>query len=258
MRLAALALALAALGGMGQASEPEESQAGKPQTEKSQIEKPLGVVELFTSQGCSSCPPADEFFAELAAKENIIALAYHVSYWDYLGWQDTLSSKENTERQYDYMRSFGSRSVYTPQAIINGRSHVNGASRKEVDAALARMDKTGEGMRVGIKVSRTSDRVMIDAGDAGNGPSDAHVVIVYFDPPQTVNIGQGENSGRRLTYWNAVSDIQTAGLWHGKAQRYELPMTEISKKGGCAVLLQSVGKDGSPGPILGAAFIRKP
>jgi hypothetical protein len=251
LRLAALALVLSASAGAA-AVETE------PQPGKTTVDKPLGVVELFTSQGCSSCPPADELFAELATKDDIVALAYHVNYWDYLGWQDTLSTKENTERQYDYMRAFGSRSVYTPQAVINGRSHVNGASRMEVDGALSRLDRTGEGMRVRIKVSRTSDRVTIDAGDAGGGPTDAHVVIVYFDPPQMVKIGQGENSGRSLTYWNAVSDIQIAGMWHGKAQRYELPMTEISKKGGCAVLLQSVGKDGMPGPILGAAFIRKP
>ncbi|TGT50672.1 DUF1223 domain-containing protein, partial [Mesorhizobium sp. M00.F.Ca.ET.170.01.1.1] len=109
----------------------------------------LGVVQLSSSQGCISCPPADEFFAERAGEDDSIALAYHVNYWDYLGWRDTLSTKENTDRQYDYMRAFGSRSVYTPQAIINGRSHVNGASRKEVDGALARMDRTGEGMRVG-------------------------------------------------------------------------------------------------------------
>ena len=248
LRLAAFVLALSVLAGKGLAG----------QTETREADKPLGVVELFTSQGCNSCPPADEFFAELAAKEDIVALAYHVDYWDYLGWQDTLGRKENTERQYDYMRAFGSRSVYTPQAVINGRSHVNGASRKEVDGALARMQRSGEGMRVGIKVSRTSDRVMIDAGDAGNGPNDAHVVIVYFDPPHAINIGKGENSGRKMTYWNAVTSIQTAGLWHGKAQRYELPMSEISKKGGCAVLLQSVGKDGLPGPILGAAFVHKP
>lgn len=251
--LAALALAFSAFAGTGQAGELD-----KPQSDRGSTDIPLGVVELFTSQGCNSCPPADALFAELAAKEDIVALAYHVDYWDYLGWQDTLSRKENTERQYDYMRAFGSRSVYTPQAVINGRVHVNGASRGEVDGALARLAKTGEGMRVAIKVSRTSDRVMIDAGDAGTGPSDAHVVIVYFDPPQTIKIGQGENTGRKMTYWNAVTGIQTAGMWHGKAQRYELPMSEISKKGGCAVLLQSVGKDGLPGPILGAAFIHKP
>jgi hypothetical protein len=251
--LAAFALAFSAFAGTGQAGELD-----KPQSDRGLADRPLGVVELFTSQGCNSCPPADALFAELAAKEDLVALAYHVDYWDYLGWQDTLSRKENTERQYDYMRAFGSRSVYTPQAVINGRVHVNGASRGEVDGALARMAKTGEGMRVGIKVTRTSDRVMIDAGDAGTGPSDAHVVIVYFDSPQTIKIGEGENTGRKMTYWNAVTSIQTAGMWHGKAQRYELPMSEISKKGGCAVLLQSVGKDGLPGPILGAAFIHKP
>ncbi|WP_027059373.1 DUF1223 domain-containing protein [Mesorhizobium loti] len=251
--LAALALAFSAFAGAGHAGEAERIQADKPQQDK-----PLGVVELFTSQGCSSCPPADAFFAELATREDIVALSYHVDYWDYLGWKDTLSRKENTERQYDYMRAFGSRSVYTPQAVLNGRVHVNGANRGEVDGALARMAKGGEGIRVPIKVSRTSDRVIIDAGDAGSGPSDAHVVIVYFEQPQTVKIAQGENSGRKMTYWNAVTGIQTAGMWHGKAQRYELPMSEINKKGGCAVLLQSVGKDGMPGPILGAAFIHKP
>ncbi|MER9657463.1 thioredoxin family protein [Mesorhizobium sp. M0152] len=216
------------------------------------------MVELFTSQGCNSCPPADALFAELAAKEDIVALAYHVDYWDYLGWHDTLGRKENTERQYDYMRAFGSRSVYTPQAVINGRAHVNGANRGEVEGALARMAKAGEGMRVGINVSRTSDRVIIDTGGAGTGPSDAHVVIVYFDPPQTIQVGQGENNGHKMTYWNAVTGIQAAGMWHGRAQRYELPLSEISKKGGSAVLLQSVGKDGMPGPILGAALIYKP
>ena len=113
LRLAALALALTALGGVALAAEPGKAVTDKPRTDNAQSEKPLGVVELFTSQGCSSCPPADEFFAELAGKDDIIALAYHVNYWDYLGWQDTLSTKENTERQYDYMRAFGSRSVYT-------------------------------------------------------------------------------------------------------------------------------------------------
>jgi hypothetical protein len=230
------------------------------QADEQLSDKPLGVVELFTSQGCNSCPPADEFFAELAAKPDLVALSYHVDYWDYLGWQDTLSRKENTERQFDYMRAFNSRSVYTPQAVINGRAHVNGASRGAVDGTLNRMASAGEGMLVGIKVSRSGDGVTIDAGDAAKdaGKADAHVIVVYFDSPQTVTIGKGENDGRSLTYWNAVSDIQTAGMWHGKAQRYELPMSEIAKKGGCAVLLQSVGKDGLPGPILGAAVIRKP
>jgi hypothetical protein len=249
--LAAAALAFFASAGTGFAGQKEATENGAP----------LGVVELFTSQGCSSCPPADELFADLAARKDLVALAYHVDYWDYLGWKDTLSSKKNTERQYAYMRSFGSRSVYTPQAVINGRTHVNGASGAAVNNALASMDKAAQGMRVALKVTRVGDGVVINAGDAAPDPAapvNAHVVVVYFDPPQTISIGKGENSGREETYWNAVSDIQTAGMWHGKAQRYELPMSEISKKGGCAVLLQAVGKDGLPGPILGAAMIRKP
>jgi hypothetical protein len=240
--------AFAGVGVAGQADAPKDG-------------VPLGVVELFTSQGCSSCPPADELFAELVARPDIVALAYHVDYWDYLGWKDTLSSKKNTERQYSYMRAFGARSVYTPQAVINGRTHVNGASRAAVDNALASMGKAAEGMRVPVRITHEGDGVMIDAGDAGANPatpSNAHVIVVYFDRPQTISIGKGENSGRKETYWNAVTDIQTAGMWHGKAQRYELPMSEISKKGGSAVLLQAVGKDGLPGPILGAAMIRKP
>jgi hypothetical protein len=256
VQLAAATLAFCAFAGAGLAGQPDTV---RPNAAKS--DAPLGVVELFTSQGCSSCPPADELFADFVSRKDIVALAYHVDYWDYLGWKDTLSSKKNTERQYAYMRAFGTRSVYTPQAVINGRTHVNGASRSAVDDTLASMDKRAQGMRVPIRVTQEGDGVVIDAGDAGTDPAtpaDAHVVVVYFDPPQTISIGKGENSGRRETYWNAVSDIQTAGMWHGKAQRYELPMSEISKKGGCAVLLQAMGKDGLPGPILGAAIIRNP
>lgn len=246
-RLVAAVLAMSAVAGGTVAADAGDQTS----------DKPLGVVELFTSQGCNSCPPADEFFAELAANPDVVALSYHVDYWDYLGWQDTLSRKENTERQFDYMRAFNSRSVYTPQAVINGRTHVNGASRAAVDGALDSMAKAGQGMLVSLKVGRSGDGVVIDAGD-GEPSANAHLVLVYFEPPQTVRIDKGENDGRDLTYWNAVSVIQTAGMWHGRAQRYELPMSEISKKGGCAVLLQSVGQDGLPGPILGAAFIRKP
>src|SRR5437667_11459715 len=99
LRHGAVALALSTFAAAALAIEPET-----PQIDRPQADKPLGVVELFTSQGCSSCPPADEFFAELAAKEDIVALAYHVNYWDYLGWQDTLSNKKHPDQQYDYMR----------------------------------------------------------------------------------------------------------------------------------------------------------
>src|SRR5690606_9181351 len=153
----AAALAVSALAGTAVAHADEADS-----------DRPLGVVELFTSQGCNSCPPADEFFAELAANPDLVALAYHVDYWDYLGWRDTLSRKENTERQFDYMRAFNNRSVYTPQAVINGRAHVNGASRGAVDGALDSLARAGEGMQIGIRISRSGDGVMIDADAAGD------------------------------------------------------------------------------------------
>ena len=96
------------------------------------IETPAGVVELFTSQGCSSCPPADKALETLAREGKVVALAYHVDYWNYLGWADTMASKENTERQYAYARMFGRSGVYTPQAVINGRDHRNGADLKGI------------------------------------------------------------------------------------------------------------------------------
>lgn len=251
VRLCLFAVALSAVSGQVTAQESETSGFAKP----------VGVVELFTSQGCNSCPPADKFFAELAGRNDVIALAYHVDYWDYLGWHDTLSTKDNTERQYAYMRAFEARSIYTPQAVINGRTHVNGANRNAVQGAMGMLKSSGNGMVVPIRVTREGDGVVIETGEAEAGsdlPDTAHLVLAYFEPPQKVEIGRGRNRGREMTYWNAVSSMQTAGMWHGKALRYELPASEVMKKGGCAVLLQSVAKDGLPGPIIGAAVINSP
>jgi hypothetical protein len=243
--LAAAALALSAFAGPSNAGE-----AGQPR----------GVMELFTSQGCSSCPPADRLFAEMAAKGDLVALAYHVDYWDYLGWRDTLAKPENTARQRDYMRTFGSRSVYTPQAVINGRTHVNGSDRTAIEAALAAKNDGVQGLPVAIEVSRAGDSLVIEIADSTGAGKKAHVMLVYYDAVRPIAIGEGENQGRTLSYWNAVTGIQTAGVWHGKAARFEMPLSELTKKGagGCAVLLQSVGKDGLPGPILGAAAIDHP
>jgi len=221
-----------------------------------EAKRPSGVVELFTSQGCNSCPPADAVLADLAARGDIITLGYHVDYWDYLGWKDTLSNPKNTARQYDYGKTFGIRSVYTPQAVINGRTHVNGAHEAEVSGALAKLGQSGAGMTVGISVTRSGGSVIIDTEGAPGGVGDAHLVLVYFDPMRPIVIQHGENQGRTIDYVNPVSDIQTAGMWHGKPARYELPQSEIAKKGGCAVLLQKVSKDGLPGAILGAAVIQ--
>lgn len=224
-----------------------------------ETQRPLGVVELFTSQGCNSCPLADAIFADLVKRGDLVALAYHVDYWDYLGWQDTLASPDNTQRQYDYAKSFGANSVYTPQVVINGRTHVKGSNSTAITDTLDNFAKSGEGMSVDIKVMRASDSVVIDAGE-GTGEDQGRVVLVHFNPAQLVTIERGENTGKTITYWNSVTAIQTVGMWHGAAARYELPASEVAKKGagGCAVLLQAKGADGLPGPILGAALIDTP
>ena len=218
--------------------------------------RPRAVVELFTSQGCNSCPPADKVFAGLAGRPDVVALSYHVDYWDYLGWRDTLASETNTARQRAYGRSFGDRSVYTPQAVVNGRVHMSGAEGGEIGRAIDRMAGSGEGISVDVSAAYSGESVVIRLG-AGAQAGKAHVVMAYFAPESTVAIDRGENSGRTVTYRNAVRWVQTVGMWHGEAERLEVPVAEMAMRGagGCAILLQKVDREGLPGPILGAALI---
>jgi hypothetical protein len=153
-------------------------------------------------------------------------------------------------------KAFGKREVYTPQAVVNGRIHVKGGKRGAVKAAVSELERTGSGMSVDLNVTRTGESVVIDAAAAPGGTGDAHLVLVHFDPMKSVAIERGENKGKTLSYANPVTRIQTAGMWHGKAARFELPRSEINKGGGCAILLQQVSKDGLPGPILGAAVVK--
>lgn len=218
--------------------------------------KPMGVVELFTSQGCNSCPPADAYLEELAGRSDVIALGYHVDYWDYLGWRDTLGSREYTQRQYAYADTFNSRTVYTPQAVVNGRAHFNGASRYRIENALASMAANGNAMSVPITATKKDGTVIINAS-GGRRKGDAHLVLVSYAKAAPVKIKRGENHGKTIVYVNAVTRIRTIGMWHGGDQRFEVPESEFMKgaTGGCAVLLQEVSKDGKPGAILGATAI---
>lgn len=220
--------------------------------------RPLAVVELFTSQGCNSCPPADELLGRLAERGDVVALAYHVDYWDYLGWRDTLGSPENTERQKAYGRTFASRSIYTPQIVIDGRKQVSGGKLYALEDALARRDREGSSLKVTMSARYTSDSVVISAG-AGEGGK-AHVTMVFFDPATRVRIDRGRNEGRAMVYRNAVTATQSVGMWHGRAAEFELPISELARKnaGGCAILLQEYAKDGTPGAILGATILEMP
>lgn len=213
-----------------------------------------GVVELFTSQGCSSCPPADAVLGELARRGDVVALAYHVDYWNYLGWRDTFSSEQSTKRQYDYARTLGRKSVYTPQAVINGRDHLNGADRRGIDAKLESFEQAGRGLVVPVSAVRDGDSIKIDIG---SGDGKANILLVYFDRENTVDVKRGENRGRKLTYWNSVKDMQTVAMWDGEAMELVLPKSLMDADGheGCAVLLQTMKPDGVPGPIIGASVV---
>lgn len=221
------------------------------------LQKPLGVVELFTSQGCNSCPPADAALRKFAARGDVVALGYHVDYWDYLGWKDTLGSKSNAKRQYEYAEGLKRRGVYTPQAVINGQSHANGGRYDEISDTLARDDAQGHGLTVGMTLTDLGDRMRVTAEGAPNDGAKVHIVLVYFRSHADVAIERGENSGKTITYVNAVLDYQTIGMWEGEGLTVDIPHSELVAKeaDGCAVLLQKATDGGHPGAIIGAAIL---
>lgn len=213
-----------------------------------------GVVELFTSQSCSSCPPADKVLGEVIKRGDVLALAFHVDYWNYLDWKDTFSDAAFTKRQYDYAASFGSSQVYTPQMIVNGKQSVKAGSPESVFAAIDEMDKKSGPLPVAVSATIDNGHLSISAG-AGSG--DANLVLVIFEAKESVDILRGENSGKTVEYRNAVTEVRTIGMWKGGLLKVELPAKEyMEKKGyGCAVLLQRQTANGTPGEIIGAALI---
>lgn len=213
-----------------------------------------GVVELFTSQGCASCPPADDAMRKLIQKGDVIGLSYHVDYWNYLGWADSLASKENTERQYGYARALGRNNVYTPQAVVNGRDHVKGADMQAIYGRLDAFAQAGEGLSVPVKAQQIGDEIAIDIG-AGQGKAD--VVVAYFNREQIVDVQKGDNQGKKISYWHSVYDVQTVGMWDGKSMTVKLPASIMAKSrgGGCAVLLQTTDQKGDPAAIIGASVL---
>lgn len=215
---------------------------------------PKGVVELFTSQGCSSCPPADDMLKDLIRQGDVVALSYHVDYWNYLGWTDTLSSKENTDRQYGYAQSLGRSGVYTPQAVINGRDHIKGTELGTINGKISSLAASNRGLTVPVEARMHGKEIEIEIG-AGQG--EAEVVVAYFTKRQQVEVEKGENAGKKMEYWHSVYDVQSIGIWDGKPLKLTIPGKLMGKfkKDGCAVLLQTSGPGGEPGAIIGAAVL---
>lgn len=208
------------------------------------------VIELFTSQGCPKCPPADRLITDLAKEKNTVALSFAVNYWDYIGWKDTLASPAFTARQHAYAAARGDRQIFTPQAIVDGRAVEPGADREAILRDAQLVSSRDGALSVPISLSETDGwlRVHVGAGTAA-GPVTLYVLRVAH--AKTVDIGRGENSGRSVTYTNAVRAITKLGDWRGQAADYAM----VELKGddeGYVVLLQA-GPVDRPGTILAAA-----
>jgi hypothetical protein len=199
------------------------------------------LVELFTSQGCNSCPPADALLGELARRPGVVALAWHVDYWDGLGWKDRFSSHAATQRQYDYARRLGLDNVYTPQLVIDGAAEAVGSDARAVDAAIrqaATRNAAGPSVTLAAGADGTAEVAI------GEGPKmPATVWLIGYDRQQTTSIGRGENAGRSLTEFQIVRRAHKLGTWTGAAARFPLP----DKEGEAELVL--IEPD-APGPML--------
>ncbi len=204
------------------------------------------VVELYTSQGCSSCPPADEMLRELVRMDGVIALALHVDYWDYIGWKDAFGQPAFTTRQQDYARAVGERTIYTPQFIVGGIDPVIGADGMKVMEHIAAHVAAPTGIE--LRVSRDGDVLHISA--AGVQAQPMTVQLVRYNPEETVAIESGENAGQTLTYVNIVLSWDEVGSWSAGTP---LDMTvPISGSAPAVVIVQEPG----PGRIMAAAELR--
>jgi hypothetical protein len=212
---------------------------------------PKAVLELFTSQGCSSCPQADALLDEMGRRPDVVTLAYHVDYWDYIGWQDTFGDKENSKRQRDYAAAWGSSRIFTPQLVVNGECGVVGNKRDKVDAALATAVLPLE-----VKLTETGgDAVDISIAGRDDGTGEAVVWLVTYRDRAEVDIDRGENQGRKVAYTHIVTGRQVLGMWDPRqGAALKLPLADVltGDADGAAILVQQ-DKDGLPGPILGAA-----
>jgi len=202
------------------------------------------VVELYTSQGCSSCPPADDILTELSARPDVIALALHVDYWDYLGWKDAFGSKTYSKRQRDYAAAANQHTIYTPQMVVQGHSYAVGNRLTDVRRAIE-MHKD-DVQEVELTLRRNGNQLVVMAR-AKNGEVGRSIIqLVRYIPQATVKIKAGENAGRSILYTNIVTQWTQINRWNGRGEVIEIATISGDEK--VVVLVQAVG----PGRILAA------
>jgi hypothetical protein len=204
------------------------------------------VVELFTSEGCNSCPPAEAYIGELAQRHDVLPLAFHVDYWDDLGWRDRFGLPAAVQRQRVYANALKLSSVYTPQVVIDGQHDFVGADRSSISRALA-----GNRSGVPLALSLHEGEVLVDL-DARDKTAPCDVVLIAYLRAAVSPIGRGENAGRTLKEFNIVRDFRTLGRWEGQKQVYRARADSLpSDATDVAVLVQPVGQ----APIVGAATV---
>ena len=210
------------------------------------------MVELFTSQGCSSCPQADAFLGELQARQDVIAVSFNIDYWDYIGWRDTLASHENTLRQQAYAKVLSSHQVYTPEMVIDGDENIPGNQRGNALQIIEKCKREDVDERVAVTLRLAGDEVDVTLG--GGPKREATVWMAHTLSNRKVDIARGENRGRVVTYHNVVRSFAAVGKWSGDALSLRLPVKGQpgENSDGIVVWVQS----GEMGKILGAAQIK--
>ena len=217
--------------------------------------EPKALLELFTSQGCSSCPAADKLLGELANDSSLVALSVPIDYWDYLGWKDTLADPAHSARQRAYSRVRGDRQVYTPQIVVNGAMHVLGSDRAAVERMIAQTDQKPSVMSLPVLLTVTASNLNVTVKAKDGDHSGGEVWLCPLAKAVSVAIGRGENHGRTITYHNVVRRWVKLGDWTGTDSTWNVPMSDVKTDDidAAAVMVQE-GTHDKPGIILGAAY----
>ncbi|HEX4407936.1 MAG TPA: DUF1223 domain-containing protein [Xanthobacteraceae bacterium] len=218
--------------------------------------EPRALLELFTSQGCSSCPPADKLLGELSADPSLVVMSVPIDYWDYLGWKDTLANPAHSARQRAYSRIRGDRQVYTPQVVINGAAHALGSDRAAIERAVALTDQKAGVMSLPVALAKGNTNLDVQVESAENEHANAEVWLCPLSKTVSVEISRGENHGHTMIYHNVVRGWIKLGDWTGTKASWHVPTAQIAADGAdaAAVVVQE-GTHDKPGIILGAAYL---
>lgn len=231
------------------------SPTAEPPSQIPAASAPRTVIEMFTSQGCSDCPAADALLKQFIDEKNVIGLTLPVDYWDYLGWKDTLSGPRNVDRQREYAERFGTGTIYTPQAVVNGAAEVLGSSESEIERAIHATETALSGGRIPVQFWHYQNNIIIQTGGApqGSEPKEATIWLAVVQKMVEVAVKGGENQGKTLTYYNVVRELTPVGLWNGRPATIRLARAAIMRPEteDLIVLVQEL----NAGPIIGAASL---